>query len=192
MNEFLPHPGSDWNGDGTVNTFDEYIEIINLGSESVNIRGWQLDNGAAFYSLPDTTLLPREMVVFYHAQTGLALSDGGSTVRLLTPTDLIADAFTYPVVGSADRSWCRLPDGQGGWSFSCYPSPTRPNIRINTPHPGSPGSGMGGAAGCSLADTIPEPVYYAECQGSGVGIWRYSGDGQYWLQDRWKWDVFVE
>jgi hypothetical protein len=127
--------------------------------------------------------------VFYHSQTGLALSDGGSTVRLLNPNDLIADAVTYPLVGSADRTWCRLPDGQGTWAFTCYPSPERPNVPISAPHPDP---GPGSPTGCSLADTVPEPVYVAECQNSGFGIWRYRGDGQYWLQDRWKWDVFVE
>jgi hypothetical protein len=190
MNEFLPHPRSDWNGDGTVNTLDEYIEIINLGSQTVNLSGWQLDNLAAFYTLPSTPLLPRQMAVFFHSQTGLSLSDGGGTVRLLTPTDLIADAFTYPGAGSADRTWCRRPDGQGTWSFSCYPSPERPNLRIGAPEagPGSVGSGFG----CTLADTVPEPVYLAECQDTGGGVWRYFGDGQYWLLNRWKWDVFVK
>ena len=31
LNEILPRPGSDWNGDGAVNNGDEFIEVENLG-----------------------------------------------------------------------------------------------------------------------------------------------------------------
>jgi len=31
INEILPRPGSDWNGDGQINNGDEFIEVENLG-----------------------------------------------------------------------------------------------------------------------------------------------------------------
>jgi len=46
LNEFLPHARSDWNGDGTVNVGDEYIEIINVSTLALNIKNWKLDTGA--------------------------------------------------------------------------------------------------------------------------------------------------
>ncbi len=44
INEVLPHPGHDYNGDGTVSAFgDEYVELINIGNKPVHIGGWMLN-----------------------------------------------------------------------------------------------------------------------------------------------------
>ena len=166
LNEFLPHPHTDWNHDGKANVGDEYIELINMGSEATNIKNWKLDGGAGSDSflLPDVTLQPRQISFFFHSQTGLSLSDGGGTVRLLKADGYVADAFTYPVVEKTDITWCRLPDGTGTWGFSCAPSPGLPNGITHTFTPS------------------PEPA----------GIWKSPGEDVFWLQNRWKWDVFVE
>ena len=87
MNEFLPHPQTDWNGDGTANVGDEYIEIINVSPNALNVKGWKLDTGLNSlntFTLPDLILQPRQIATFFGSQTGLSLSDGGGTVRLVT------------------------------------------------------------------------------------------------------------
>ncbi|MGD0876908.1 MAG: hypothetical protein ABSA01_02025 [Anaerolineales bacterium] len=38
LNEILPYARSDWNKDGTVNTGDEFIEIINISTLALNIK----------------------------------------------------------------------------------------------------------------------------------------------------------
>jgi len=80
------------------------------------------------YSLPDMTLQPRQIAYFFGTLTGINLSDGGGSVRLLKPSGAIADAFTYPRWSGPDRTWFSSTDGTGTWGFNCLPSPGRPNI----------------------------------------------------------------
>lgn len=194
INEFLPHPHTDWNDDGVVNVGDEYIELINVGAATINIQNWELDNGSntAYYTLPNMNLLPRQIVLFFHSETGIPLSDGGGTVRLLKPNRQTADIYNYPPVEAMDVSWCRLPDG-GSWGFACRPSPGQPNIPLNslTPSPASSGA-TSVETDCNLADTVPESIASAECGGFGSGIWNDATEGSLWLPERGKWDVFVE
>jgi hypothetical protein len=198
INEFLPHPVTDWNGDGTANTGDEYIELINMGTESVNLRNWKLDDGdggSSPYTLPNLILLPRQIAIFYQTETGISLSDGGDTVRLFKPDDRTADIYTYPVVAAADRTWCRLPDGTGTWAFACRPSPGAPNMHIEsgTPGPGStPAAGGAEAVPACLTDLVPQALRVAECNSPGTEIWGQTGSREIWLESRWKWNVFVE
>lgn len=192
LNEFLPHPRSDWNADGTINTGDEYIEIINLGAQAINLKDWELDDFATVFVLPEMTLLPRQIAHFFGSETGISLSDGGDTVRLIKPDGNIADAFTYPVVGAADRTWCRLPDGSGTWGFVCRPTPGRLNARLAGGSGAGSGPGTGQEPGCRLADTVPQPVQMAECEPFGMGVWSGAGESELWLPGRWKWGVFVE
>ncbi len=129
LNEFLPHPRSDWNKDGMVNVGDEYIEIINLSTLALNMKNWILDTGAdssKTYSLPDLTLRPRQIAYFFGTLTGLSLSDGGGTIRLLKPTGSIAVALTYPAVERAYLTWCRQPDGTGTWVSTACPAQAGP------------------------------------------------------------------
>jgi hypothetical protein len=198
INEFLPHPKTDWNGDGSANTGDEYIELINMGTESASIKNWKLDNGVgtSAYTLPDVTLLPRQIVVFYHSKSGIALSDGGSTVRLLKSNGRMADSYTYPVVAAADQTWCRLPDGSGTWAFACLPTPGKLNSRNTTAIPTVSASfpkeaGKPESPACYI-DSAPPPVLAAECNGHGANIWNAVGSKEIWLESRWKWKVFVE
>ncbi|HTX92616.1 MAG TPA: lamin tail domain-containing protein [Anaerolineales bacterium] len=194
MNEILPHPQTDWNDDGIINTQDEYIEIINLGTSTINLQNWKLDNGGgARYTLPNTPLLPKQIVVFFHSETGISLSDGGATVRLTSPDGRITDAFTYPIVAAPDVTWCRLPDGTGAWKFSCRPSPGRPNLSLNssTPTPGF-GTPTPTAPACPLSDTVPAEMAAAECNGAGGGITGASDEHPLWIKNRGKWEVFAE
>jgi hypothetical protein len=188
LNEFLPHPQTDWNSDGTANVGDEYIEVINVSPNVINLRGWRLDTGiesVTTFSLPDTTLQPREIAAFFGSTTGLSLSDGGGTVRLLRSDGHIIDAYTYPAVEIADQTWCRLPDGTGTWGFTCRPSPGRPNTNSST--------GASSAVSiCSQGSAAPEWLIFAECGNFGSGISSDLVERVFWLKNRWKWDVFLE
>jgi hypothetical protein len=194
INEFLPHASTDWNADGRIDVDDEYIEIINMGTETVNIKNWRLDDGeggSSAYSLPDLTLQPRQIARFFGSQTGILLNDGGDSVRLLRPGGQTADIYNYPVIDVLDRAWCRLPDGNGLWTFSCQPTPGRLNARaadLGTPQPPS-----GNEQDCPLPDSVPPAVYQAECGDAGLGAWWsdfLAGDG-IWLVGRDKWDIFI-
>lgn len=200
INEILPHPDTDWNGDGTANTGDEYIELVNMGTKSITLNNWKLDDGdggSSPYTLPSTTLLPRQIVLFYHSETGISLSDGGDSVRLFKPDGRTADSLAYPVVTATDQTWCRLPDGNGVWAFVCQPSPGRPNAPFEfgtptpkpTPMPKPEGTVI--PSTCQI-DSAPQPVLFAECDSPGSKMWGETGDRVIWLESRWKYDVFVE
>lgn len=204
INEILPRPGYDWNGDGRTDVYDEFIEIKNLAAIDLNLSGWKLDDdpngGSSPYTLPSITLKPDERIVFYALDTNILLSDGGDTVRLIAPNGKIYDAYTYTVAKAEDRSICRLPDGNvfdDGWFDDCIPTPNLTNTREGSV-PASPG-GNAESPVCDLPDTIPADFFFAECRGYGAGIW----NPLYWDKTGWldklfipdadaKWKSFVE
>jgi hypothetical protein len=201
INEFLPRPGRDWNGDGFINTGDEFIEIINHGTISVNLNGYTLDDeanvGSKPFALPSITLAPGERIVFYASETGLLLSDGGDGVRLLKPNGSLMDAYNYSLARYPDQSFCRLPDNGGldDWNETCFPSPGLGNSAG-----GAPGTGASReAAFCPVADTLPLDFYIAECTPFGNHIWnRFYWDNTGWFGEQslpeypGKWVVIVD
>jgi hypothetical protein len=197
INEILARPGFDWNQDKRVDVYDEFIEIKNLSPIDINLRGWKLDklNGATIFNLPEVTLKPNERIVFYSSDTNLLLSDGGETIRLINPSGKIYDAYTYTVAKEADKSFCRLPDGNvfGNWFEDCIPTPNLTNTREGNV-PTSPDENE--SAVCNLPDTIPADFFFAECGGYGADIW----NPLYWdtlfkmfiQNNTTKWESFIE
>ncbi len=192
INEFLPHASTDWNADGRVDVGDEYIEIMNVGMQSVNLRNWKLDDdvgGSSPFSLPDVTIQPRQIMRFFGSQTGILLNDGGDSVRLLRPGGQTADIFNYTVVTVFDRAWCRLPDGNGLWTFSCRPTPGRPNVPaadLGTP------SASPAVPACPLSDlALPPAILLVECSGPAVWNPAFQMEGGLWLQGGDKWGTFL-
>jgi uncharacterized repeat protein (TIGR01451 family) len=204
INEVLARPGYDWNQDGAVDVFDEFIEIKNLTSIDISLTGWRLDKivpagtAAKSFSLPGVTLKPGERVVFYTQQTNLLLSDGGETVRLVNASGKIYDAFTYELARAEDKSFCRLPDGTPGnsWFEDCIPTPNLSNTREGQA-PVSPDNSA--SPFCNLPDTIPLDFFIPECNGYGGAIWNpFYWDFTNWLdklfiqQTDEKWPSFIE
>jgi len=198
INEFLPFPRADWNGDGRMDAGDEYIELINISTEAINLKGWYLDDeegGSPPYRLPERLILPGEIVRFFGTETQILLSNGGDSVRLFHPNGRIVDAFTYPVVEAAEVTWCRLPDGKGSFGFVCRPTPGRPNARLagqNQP----PGGGRAEEATrpCPVPSSAPSFVVLAECKDAGMNLWNWhlGQEEPYWLEERYGWPVFLE
>ncbi len=173
INEILARPGFDWNRDGRVDVLDEFIEIKNLTAIDINLGGWRLDkaDSGASFTLPSRTLKPGERAAFYGSDTGFLLSDGGETIRLISPGGKIYDAYTYAFARAADQSFCRLPDGNvfGSWFEDCIPTPNLSNTREGEV-PAMPG-GAGETPACDLPDTLPVDFFFAECRGYGSSIW---------------------
>lgn len=132
INEVLIRPHFDWEGRGGVDTGDEFIEIINLGPSSVNLRGWILDDvegsGSKPYALPDKTIKTGDYLVFFRSRTRIALNDGGDVVRLLSPDGRVIDQIAYLRVRAYNLSYGRLPDGSGRLLYGLWPTPGKPNI----------------------------------------------------------------
>lgn len=134
VNEFMPDPEQDWNGDSVANDDDEWIEIYNANAFSVNLSGWFLDDvqggGSAPFALPSgTTINPNGYLVFYRADTNIALNNSNDDVRLLAPDSSTADAISYKS-SVPNASWSRVPDGASYFSLYCPPTPNAPNCSI--------------------------------------------------------------
>lgn len=176
INEFLPHARSDYNGDGVINSGDEFIELINLGSAVVTLNNYRLDDQQGDsnpYTITGVTLQPGTRLAFFSSETGILLSNGGDSVRLFKPSGQIADAFTYGVLKELDRSWCRYPDGkfiaagQSNWTFGCLPSPGKPNELATTEH-----IGMEELPLICRSPRLPFGIYLSECD--RLGLWNWN------------------
>jgi hypothetical protein len=178
INEFLPRAGTDWNQDGAVNVYDEFIELKNLGPIDVDLANWKIDDvadaGSPPFTLPTLKLKPGERAVFYGLQTRILLDDSGDAVRLINNRGIVIDARTYSVVENVDDSHCRIPDGYY-WRLGCFPTPGLENaLKGVAPVPAL--TPLGARPPCLLADTVPAPFREAECHGFGDDIW----DRTYW------------
>jgi hypothetical protein len=176
LNEVLARAGSDWNRDGKVDVYDEYIEVINSGVVNVVLSNYKLDDGlnvgSAPFSLPNQTLKPGEIAVFYGSQTGIRLEDSGDTVRLLRASNSsVLDAVTYPIAKLVDTSVCRYTDAYGSWLTNCFPTPGLPNALTGKLRP--PTSGGNLIPVCFLPDSAPDEFVLAECGIESGGIWNH-------------------
>ncbi|PWH18420.1 MAG: hypothetical protein DDG60_00575 [Anaerolineae bacterium] len=178
INEFLPHPRADYNGDGVIDSGDEFIEIINLGSVPVTLNNYRLDDrqgDSSPYTITDIVLQPGMRMAFFTSKTGLLLSNGGDSVRLFKPNGQVADAFTYNVLKELDRSWCRFPDGrfipvgQSNWTFGCKPSPDAMNELASTEQIGLEERPL-----ICRSPRLPFGLYLAECE--PLGLWNWNTD----------------
>jgi hypothetical protein len=204
INEFLPRPRTDWNGDGAVNFEDEFIEVMNIGDQAADLRGLRLDDGdggSSPYTLPSSMLQAGQMVVFYGSQTRISLSDGGDTVRLMRTNGEVVDIYNYPAVKEPDQSWCRLPDGRGAWTSACRPTPGNANAAGGTENTSMmlpPGyEDENETRTCLLPDTLPSGILRAECESQGAemwnsGYWDAETRGMIWLESCTKWGVFIK
>jgi hypothetical protein len=131
VNEVLPVPGeTDWDGDGTADGRDEWIELHNVGAVAVDLAGWFLDDaegGSSPYEIPEgTTLEPGGYAVFHREETGILLDDGGDEAWLIQPDGVAADGALFGSLG-ADASYSL--DDAGGWHEDWPPSPGAVNRR---------------------------------------------------------------
>jgi hypothetical protein len=142
LNEVLPAPGSDWDGDLDPDSKrDEWVEIVNAGSLSCDISCMLLLSGgnrSPVYGFTGS-VSPGEVVLVYgsdavvwegdngHSSIGLSLNNGGDVIYLAEAVGgdtLIVDSLVYSSADVAyDVSLGRLPDGSGGWTAFDHFSP---------------------------------------------------------------------
>jgi len=135
LNEILGDPGTDWNGDGNVDSkLDEWVEIVNVGASAVDLANFRISDAAAatdFRFALSGMIGPGEVKVYYGSdvvawqaangvsQLGLSLNNAGDTVFLyeVTGPDIAtSDTRAYATAEVLDdRSTGRLPQGTGGW-----------------------------------------------------------------------------
>jgi hypothetical protein len=135
LNEILADPASDWDGDGSVGSRpDEWVEVLNLGSSSVELGDYRLGDLSGGYSWRygfGGTLAPGGVLTVFGSMSqawqtangypvaGLSLNNTGDTVLLykIEGTDtLVADAYSYAAHEVLDdRSTGRLSGNPVEW-----------------------------------------------------------------------------
>ena len=170
LNEVLPRAAHDWNEDGTVDVYDEFIEIINRGTRSINLQGWKIDDernsGSQPYTLPNISLAAGERIAIFSSVSHISLSDGGDTVRLIKSNGQISDVVTYTVVKKSDQSWCRFPE-HGFWRTDCFPTPHEENVLSGKAFVRS---AQEVSHACLVPDTVPDAILRVECGGLGINV----------------------
>lgn len=119
VNEFLPNPsGSESN--------DEYIELKNTGSSTVDLEGWKIgDESSSLYTisskdLSSTMLAAGAYLVIYRSISKIALNNTNDTVKLYWPDGTLADSISYQESAPEDQSYS-LEDGTWYWSTTLTP-----------------------------------------------------------------------
>ncbi len=139
INEILADPPADLGGDANRDgvrdaSDDEFVEIVNCGSEPVDISGWMLrDASGVRHVFGDTAIVvvPGEYVtvfgggeptgfegkVFVASTGSLGLTNSGDTVTLLKSDGSVVDVHSYGTEGSSDEAMIRYPDCVGDWTL---------------------------------------------------------------------------
>ncbi len=129
INEFMPDPASDWDGDLIYDsTGDEWVELYNYGASSVDISSWRInDSTAERYTFPIGVIIPPGgFYVAYGSNQSLSLNNGGDRIELLNGTYSEIDSRIYSS-SNDDISIGRLPNGGTAWTEFNDPTPGQTN-----------------------------------------------------------------
>jgi hypothetical protein len=173
LNEFLAAPGTDWNGNGEFSAQeDEWVELYNAGSETVDMSGYLLADAAGLDSPRggfSGDLAAGEHLFFTgemsrdwesangFSAVGLSLNNSGDTIFLFQTaggTTTLVDSLTYEAAHvDTDVSRGRLPDGSIVWET--FDALTEGG---SGPQP-TPGGANGGPASPKILAVDVEPPY---------------------------------
>lgn len=117
ITEILPDPVSP-----QTDAEDEYIEIYNPNSETMNLNGYQLQSGNSFsykYTFDNVELGAGQYLVIYRKDSGLTLANTSGSVRVLDPAGNVLDQTSYndPDPGA---SWSKI---NGSWVYTSSLTP---------------------------------------------------------------------
>jgi hypothetical protein len=144
VNEILADPANDstgdQNGDGWYDPVeDEFIELVNPSSKSVDLSGWTLaddtkvrfvfpqgatlagHSAAVVFGGGDTSALQYTGALLFVAPQGLRLANVGDTIILRTRKDAIVDRVVFGAEANHDRSLVRQSEGQKNAAFIQHP-----------------------------------------------------------------------
>jgi hypothetical protein len=136
INEYMPDPARDWDGDGLYGyREDEWVEIINTSDSSVDLSGFLLRDGDEQelwrYGFSGELEPGGTMIVFGSDATaweesngfpsyGLSLNNAGDEIflcRIVDAETLVVDSAAYGRSAVDDRSIGRTIDDPGVWAI---------------------------------------------------------------------------
>ncbi len=117
LSELLPDPeGSD--------ATDEWIELTNTGSSSIDLYGWQIGDPSKTYTIQESTILAGgEYRTFMVTETSVSLNNSGDTIWLYDPAGDVMDDVTYEDGETgASYAW-----SGSVWDWTSEPTPDESN-----------------------------------------------------------------
>ena len=137
LNEILSYPSSDWNGDGSIGAYDQWVELYNSGESGCDLNGWALHStwgsyGSAvhsWYTFTASFNLPAGgyLVLYRNNDEGLGLSSSYvSDLSLIAPNGTTADRNWQVQPMLDDHSEARSDDGSV-WIATLCPTPGERN-----------------------------------------------------------------
>ncbi len=124
INELLPNPQG---GDNE----NEYIELYNLSSETVDLAGWQLgDLSQRKYTISHsdfsyTAISAFGYFIIYRKESGLALNNSGDTVKLYQPDNHLLNQVTYSGAALAGWTYAQI---NNSWRWTALATPFSQNM----------------------------------------------------------------
>lgn len=108
ISELLPNPsGSDE---------AEWIELENVGGDSVDLMGWTLTDSKTYYRFAESTVIAaQDFVVVKRADSRIALNNSGDQVFLINPAQEILEGVAYEK-SFEGQSFARGTDGSWHWT----------------------------------------------------------------------------
>jgi hypothetical protein len=126
FNEVMFRPKNvDWNNDTKFDLKDEWIELKNLGGETVELNGYVIEDLSGRQYKLSQSILADGYIILYGLETGLSLNDMGEVLYLKNPLGEIIDQVTIEKSDIYDISFSRFEDG---WKFSQSATPSAANI----------------------------------------------------------------
>lgn len=122
ISEFLPNPeGSD--------TENEFIELYSGESYPINLKGYQLADGAGKYTFKtDAIIKPSQYLALMRKEIKIALNNDRDEIKLIAPDGTIMDYVTYdkPLEGNSF-----ILNDSMQWEMTNTPTPGEINIASN-------------------------------------------------------------
>jgi len=124
LSEILPHPKNrDWNSDGKIDKYDEWIELVNLGIDDIDLSGWGIKDKAGKVFKLDGLMIKQGSFLLIYNPKPIAINDDGEELLLVDPEGAVADLVQIPKSGE-DIAYAR--EGEN-WQWTKTPTPGQAN-----------------------------------------------------------------
>ena len=131
ISEILPNPVG---ADTQPGMLGEWVEVTNIGNDTVDLAGWELRSGAGM-ALPPVMLDPGALVALPLSNTSLTLTNAQGTLKLNDPLGETA----HTVVWTGSAIGATLVPGLADidpWVLSPWPTPGQANPLFEQPYSG--------------------------------------------------------
>jgi PKD repeat protein len=162
INEFLPDPEDS-------DLENEWIELYNQGSVSIDLQGWSLDDaegGSRPYRIADQFWLGAgQYFLAERPQTGIALNNNNDIVRLYRPDGVLADEIGY----SGAKKGLAFARRGNVWHWTTSPTPGAANEILKADEKTASAKGGSASAGTKKSAKAPAAVELGNIQGLEKG-----------------------